>query len=81
MSSCRIVDEPEKKFVPIKLEIIIDSADDLMEIWHRMNICGNDVRVATNSPQSFPSLPKMSSKIYDALEDVAIFYKELKAGR
>lgn len=30
--------EPVKKFIPVKLEITIETADELCELWHRTNI-------------------------------------------
>jgi hypothetical protein len=80
MSSCRIVDD-KLKFIPFKLEIEINTPDDLMEIWHRMNASHWGVEEHTNYAESFPSSCDMCEIIFDSINIKADPYKNQRARR
>jgi hypothetical protein len=82
MSSCRIVEsEPEKKFVPFKLEIDINTPDDLMEIFHRVNLNQCSIRNLIFNKESFPCTEPLCKSIFSEIEEKAKPYIYLKAGR
>jgi len=50
MSRVRIIEiEQEPKFKPFKLEITIESEEDLINLWHRMDL--NNSEVANSFPK------------------------------
>ena len=46
---CKIIETPEKsKFVPFKLEISVETEDELAELYHRFGLSVDTVKNATN---------------------------------
>lgn len=65
--------EAEPKFKPVKIELVLETEDELVEFLSRMNISAHDTKYAC--PERYAEFLKnaggISHKIYNELESIA----------
>jgi hypothetical protein len=49
-----ITDQARPKFQPVILKVTIESYDELLALWHRLNIAPNDVQRLYKGSCTFP---------------------------
>lgn len=68
--------ETKPKFKPIRLVIEIESEEELKELWHRFNICPEDIKDAYLNSYRNESVgkfgPTIMPRIWSLLNDKAI---------
>lgn len=68
----RIEDNPVISFKPIKLEITIESLEELHQLWHRTNLSRNDLLQVAGERQlkQYPINSYYGSALWDQLNEI-----------
>lgn len=60
----------ERGFQPVKLEITIESEEELHELWHRMNITSKDAIEASTEIYPADKTKSLCFDLFDAIDDL-----------
>lgn len=66
----KVTTEISTEFKPIKVELIIETKDELLELWHRLNVC-HGIIAENSSPYRYHPFPKKwnAMPIFDPIDD------------
>ncbi len=72
MKITQITLPPPQVFTPVTLEITIESFDELMILWHRININWNVIKENINNSLPRPEKDLSSQNFWNVLEQIQI---------
>lgn len=75
----KITVEKTTEFKPIKIELVIETKDELLELWHRLNVCPVKIAECSSSNRYHPFPKKWNAHpIFDPIDDCVLAMEFLK---
>lgn len=64
------VDRQSRKFNPIHINLVIESEDELCELWHRLNISVEKLKKTASGDVPFPTVTgNKNSALWDIIDN------------